>query len=217
MPTSLTDYLEVVCGVDTSALPESGAIQITLTNRCNLDEPDVIITPEDQFEGATVTLRSQYVDRRSQASALPTWRRISGTEAMLNLSLHNPFEERFARIFLRGREIAATPTPAPAPAPAPSPTPAPTAAELARIEPWRGRRRIEYRSDAGRLPNAYVARIRFATGSGEFAPLELYAPLAFPTFDEIALQRSVDTQSGANVMLELKPSPDYNGSYLIQV
>jgi hypothetical protein len=214
MPTPLTDYLEVVCGVDTSALPESGAIQISLTNRCDLDVPDVIITPEDQFEGATITLRSQYVDRRSQASAMPTYRRISGTEAMLNLSLHNPFEERFANIFLRGRTIAAAPAPAPAPSPTPTPSPSPSGPREA---PWTGRRRIEYRSDAGKLPNPYVARIQFLIGSGEFAPLELYAPLAFPTFDEIALQRSVDTQSGANVMLELKPSPDYNGSYLIQV
>lgn len=201
MPTTLTDYLEVVCGVDTSAFPESGAIQVTLSNRCDLDLPDVIITPEDQFEAATITLRSQYVDVRSQASAMSKYRRISGREAMISLSLQNPFDEKFAPIFLQGTSIAAT-------------TPAPTPAEET---PWLGQKRVEYRADAGKLPKPYIAKIQFAIGgTGEFAPLTLYAPLAFPTFDEIALSRSVDAQSGANVMLECKASPDYAGAYLIQ-
>ena len=202
MPTTLTDYLEVVCGVDTSAFPESGAIQMTLSNRCDLDAADVIITPDDQVGAATITLKSSYVDRKSQASAMSKYRRISGQEAEISLSLQNPFDEKYAPLFLQGQAIAGV-------------TPAPTPDEAT---PWAGKKRTEFRSNAGRLPKPYLVKIQFAIGgSGEFAPVVLYAPMAFPTFDQIALTRSVDAQSDATVKLECKADPDNAGLYLTSV
>lgn len=196
--STLTEYLGKVCGVDTSLLPEIGGIQIIAKNACDLDEEPIIITPDDQFEQATITHTASYVDIKSQASAMAKYRRISGQEGKISLSLHNPYEEKFAKLFMQGAaiDVGAPTTPS-------------------EFRPWENKKRVEFKANTGKLPTPYLVEVKFVIGdSNAFAPLTLYAPLAFPTFDEIAIARSVENQSGANVMLECKRDPE-TSTYMV--